>query len=190
MTKTLFAKKALLGLAAVTAFGLVFLACSKKPEPVAVEPPPPPPPVVEEPEPPPPPPPPPEPQEDPLEKERQRLEALMNQIMGDEIYFEYDKSTLTQQAKDLLTQVGDILVREPRFSVLNEGNTDERGTENYNLGLGGRRADAVVKFLIDYGVPANRLTKRSLGEENPKDSGHDESAWSQNRRVEFKVTLN
>jgi len=162
---------------------LVLFACAKKPEPVEVAPP------IERVEPPPPPPRQ-EPREDPLEAERRRLEALMNKIMSDDVYFEYDKATLTVQARDILTEVGDILKREARFTVLTEGHTDERGTENYNMGLGMRRADAVVKFLTNYGVASGRLTKVSYGEEQPKASGHDEGAWAQNRRAAFRVRIN
>jgi len=168
------------------AFSLALFACAKKPEPVVVEPPPP----VEEPvaryEPPPPPP---APKEDPLEAERRRLEELMNKIMSDDVYFEFDQATLTSQARDILTEVGDILKREQRFTVLTEGHTDERGTENYNLGLGMRRAESVVKFLTNFGVASNRLTKVSHGEEQPKAAGSSEDAYSQNRRAAFRVQI-
>jgi len=166
-------------------FCLSILACAKKKEPVWVEPPPPPPPVrevrqepVRQ-----------APQEDPLEAERRRLEELMNRIMSDDIYFEYDQATLTSRAKDILTEVGTILKREPRFTVLTEGHTDERGTENYNLGLGMRRAESVVKFLTNYGVASSRLTKVSYGEEQPKVAGSTEDAYSQNRRAAFRVKI-
>jgi peptidoglycan-associated lipoprotein len=163
---------------------LALFACAKKPPPVEVEPPPPPPreePVRYEP--------PPQPQEDPLEAERRRLEELMNRIMSDDIYFEFDQSTLTSQARDILTEVGDILKREQRFTVLTEGHTDERGTEAYNLGLGMRRAESVVKFLTNFGVASSRLTKVSHGEEQPKAAGHSEDAWAQNRRAAFRVQI-
>ncbi len=168
-------------------FSLGIFACAKKKEPVYVEPPPPPPPPVIEREP--------EPvrqapQEDPLEAERRRLEALMNKIMSDDVYFEYNQATLTSSAKDILTEVGSVLKRETRFTVLTEGHTDERGTENYNLGLGMRRAESVVKFLTNYGVASSRLTKVSYGEEQPKVAGHDEEAWAQNRRAAFRVKIN
>jgi len=128
-------------------------------------------------------------QEDPLEAERRRLEELMNRIMSDDIYFEFDQAILTPKAKDLLTEVGDILKREPRFSILTEGHTDERGTETYNMGLGMRRADAVVKFLVDYGAK-NRMEKVSFGEEKPKATGGTEEDYAKNRRAAFKVKIN
>jgi len=170
----------------VIGFSLGIFACAKKKEPVWVEPPPPPPVIErEEPEPVRPP-----PREDPLEAERRRLEELMNKIMSDDVYFEFDQATLTSSAKDILTEVGSILKRESRFTVLTEGHTDERGTESYNLGLGMRRADAVVKFLTNYGVASSRLTKVSHGEEQPKVAGHSEEAWAQNRRAAFRVKIN
>jgi peptidoglycan-associated lipoprotein len=162
---------------------LTLFACAKKKESVEVEPPPPAgsevksvaKPTAS--------------QEDPLEAERRRLEELMNKIMADDVYFEFDQAILTSQAKDILTEVGDILKREPRFSILTEGHTDERGTENYNMGLGMRRADAVVKFLVDYGAE-NRMEKVSFGEEQPKATGSTEEDYAQNRRAAFKVRIN
>jgi peptidoglycan-associated lipoprotein len=166
-------------------FSLALFACAKKKEPVEVEPPPssqesavkgdPARPAAS--------------QESPMEAERRRLEELMNRIMSDDIYFEYDQATLTSQAKDILTEVGDILKREPRFTVLTEGHTDERGTEAYNLGLGMRRAEAVVKFLIDYGVTPDNMKKVSFGEEQPKAAGSTEEAYAQNRRAAFRVQI-
>jgi len=161
---------------------LALFACAKKKEEVEVAPPPPPVTHVQSSAAP-------APQEDPLEAERLRLEALMNKIMNDEVYFEFDKAVLTPQAKDILTEVGDILKREPRFSISTEGHTDERGTEAYNMGLGMRRADAVVKFLTDYGV-TTRMEKVSLGAEKPKATGNTEADYAQNRRAAFKVKIN
>jgi peptidoglycan-associated lipoprotein len=164
---------------------LALFACAKKKESVEVEPPPPagseiksaakPAAASQE--------------EDTLEAERRRLEELMNKIMADDVYFEFDQATLTSQAKDILTEVGDILKREPRFSILTEGHTDERGTENYNMGLGMRRADAVVKFLVDYGAE-NRMEKVSFGAEQPKAAGSTEDDYAQNRRAAFRVRIN
>ena len=128
-------------------------------------------------------------QEDALEAERKKLEDMINKIMSDDVYFEFDQATLTAAAKDLLSQVGDILKKETRFTVLTEGHTDERGTENYNLGLGMRRAESVVKFLTDYGVSADRLSKVSMGQEQPKVEGTTEEAYAQNRRAAFKVQV-
>ena len=164
---------------------LILFACAKKKEAVEVEPPPAreraeyKPPARQE-----------APKEDPLEADRRRLEELMNKIMSDDIYFEYDQATLTVAAKDILVEVGDILKRENRFTILTEGHTDERGTESYNMGLGMRRADAVVSFLTSYGVASGRMTKVSYGEEQPKATGSSEASYAQYRRAAFRVRIN
>lgn len=129
------------------------------------------------------------PVEDPLEAERRRLEEMMNRIMSEDVYFDYDKSELTEKAKDLLAQVGDALKREARFSILVEGHTDERGTESYNLTLGSKRSQKVVEYLKNYGVGKDRLKSVSFGEEKPKAEGESEDAYSQNRRATFRVQL-
>jgi len=167
-------------------FSLAMFACAKKQPPVEVEPPP----AVEEEAYVPPRATSTDTKEDPLESERRRLEALMNKIMSEDVYFEYDQATLTAEARGILSEVGDILKRENRFTILTEGHTDERGTESYNFGLGMRRAESVVNFLVNYGVSSSRMTKRSLGEEQPKVSGSSEAAWSQNRRAAFRVQVN
>jgi len=129
------------------------------------------------------------PAEDPLEAERRRLEEMMNRIMSEDVYFDYDKSDLTDKARDLLAQVGDALKREARFSILIEGHTDERGTESYNMTLGSKRAQKVVDYLKNYGVAKNRLQSVSFGEEKPKAEGESEDAYAQNRRATFRVQL-
>jgi peptidoglycan-associated lipoprotein len=110
--------------------------------------------------------------------------------MSQDIYFDFHKAVLTPQAKNRLSEVGDILKREPRLVVLTEGHTDERGTEQYNQAFGQRRSEAVYRYLTDYGVPASNLrTPVSYGELRPKAQGHDEDAWRLNRRAEFKVEI-
>ncbi|HSQ41263.1 MAG TPA: OmpA family protein [Fibrobacteraceae bacterium] len=124
-----------------------------------------------------------------LENQRQALEDLMNRLMSEEIYFEFDKAVLTEKAKDLLAQAGDILAKEPRLWVEVEGHTDERGTEAYNMALGGKRAQSVVDYLINYGVSSDRLKSVSYGEERPKVEGASEEAYAQNRRARFNVKI-
>jgi outer membrane protein OmpA-like peptidoglycan-associated protein len=85
------------------------------------------------------------------------------------VYFDYDRSELTENAKRLLAQVAEILVNETRFIVTVEGHTDARGTEDYNISLGARRSTVVREFLIAYGVDANRLVSVSYGKERPKE---------------------
>ncbi len=124
-----------------------------------------------------------------LEGVRSQLEDLMNRLMASEIYFEYDQAILTEKAKDLLVQAGDILKKESKLFVEVEGHTDERGAEAYNMALGSRRAQSVVKYLVDYGVVDSRLKSVSFGEEAPKVQGADEAAFAQNRRAAFKVKI-
>lgn len=126
---------------------------------------------------------------DRLESRRKALEDMMNKLMSEEIYFEYDKAVLTEKAKDLLSQAGDILAKEPKLWVEVEGHTDERGTEAYNLSLGGKRAQSVVEYLVNYGVAADRLKSVSFGEEKPKVEGVSEEAHAQNRRAAFNVKI-
>ena len=75
-----------------------------------------------------------------LEAERARLEALINQIMSEDVYFDFDRFELTEKAKELLAQVGELLIKEKRFTLTIEGHTDARGTEDYNFTLGAKRA--------------------------------------------------
>jgi peptidoglycan-associated lipoprotein len=114
---------------------------------------------------------------------------MINRIMSDDVYFDYDRSELTEKAKVLLAQVAEILINENRFVVIIEGHTDARGTEDYNISLGARRSMAVREFLIAYGVDGKRLVPVSYGKERPKVQGTDESAYSQNRRAHFRVTI-
>lgn len=124
-----------------------------------------------------------------LEAERARLEELINRIMLEDVYFDYDRSDLTENAKRLLAQVAEILVNENRFIVTVEGHTDARGTEDYNISLGARRSTVVRDFLIAYGVDGNRLVSVSYGKERPKVQGSDETAYSKNRRAHFRVSI-
>jgi peptidoglycan-associated lipoprotein len=102
-----------------------------------------------------------------------------------DVFFDYDKSDLRGESRDVLGADGELLTKNGAAKVLLEGHCDERGTVEYNLALGQRRADAVKNYLIQYGVDPFRLSTISYGEERPFVEGHDESAWSQNRRVHF-----
>jgi peptidoglycan-associated lipoprotein len=124
-----------------------------------------------------------------LEAERARLEALINQIMSEDVYFDFDRSELTEKARELLAQVGELLLKEQRFTITIEGHTDARGTEDYNFTLGAKRAMKVKEFLIAYGVSADRMESVSYGKENPKVEGSTEEAYSQNRRANFRVNI-
>ena len=101
------------------------------------------------------------------------------------VYFDYDTAEIQPQYTDLLRVHAGYLYQTPGASVTLEGHTDERGTREYNLALGDRRADAVKRFLVAEGVPAEKLTTLSYGEERPADPGHNEQSWALNRRVEL-----
>ena len=124
-----------------------------------------------------------------LEAERARLEALINQIMSEDVYFDFDRSELTEKAKELLAQVGELLIKEERFTITIEGHTDARGTEDYNFTLGAKRAMKVKEFLVAYGIDAKRMESVSYGKEAPKVEGATEEAYSQNRRANFRVNI-
>ena len=124
-----------------------------------------------------------------LEAERARLEALINQIMSEDVYFDFDRSELTEKAKELLAQVGELLIKEARFTITIEGHTDARGTEDSNFTLGAKRAMKVKEFLVAYGIDAKRMESVSYGKEAPKVEGATEEAYSQNRRANFRVNI-
>ena len=98
-------------------------------------------------------------------------------------YFDYDKSVLRAADLAALEVHAQILRRNADRSVVVEGHCDERGTREYNLALGERRADSVRNFLISAGVPARQIESVSYGEEQPEDPGHNESSWARNRRA-------
>jgi peptidoglycan-associated lipoprotein len=97
-------------------------------------------------------------------------------------FFEYNDSTLTADAQSALTSSANWLKKNGQYNLLIEGHCDERGTEQYNLALGDRRANQAKEYLVTLGVDAGRIRTVSYGEERPFDPGHDESAWAKNRR--------
>ncbi|HWE22584.1 MAG TPA: peptidoglycan-associated lipoprotein Pal [Myxococcales bacterium] len=110
------------------------------------------------------------------------LERAMEQLRNVSVFFEFDSATLSQEAKDKLSTVGTILAKHPDLKVRIEGNCDERGSEQYNLALGQRRADSAKRYLVSMGAHERQLTAISFGDQKPKATGHDEDAWRQNRR--------
>lgn len=104
------------------------------------------------------------------------------------IYFEYNKSSIRPEYQPVLENISKWLGKRNETQLLVEGHCDERGTDEYNLALGERRALAVRRYLVALGVSADRVHTISYGEEKPAVPGSDESAWSKNRRSEFKVS--
>ncbi|MBP5985765.1 MAG: peptidoglycan-associated lipoprotein Pal [Azonexus sp.] len=101
------------------------------------------------------------------------------------IYFDLDKYDVKDEYKDLVAAHAKYLAANKGFKVLLQGNTDERGSREYNLALGQKRAEAVKRSLSLLGVKEDQIESVSLGEEKPKNAGHDESAWSENRRADI-----
>jgi peptidoglycan-associated lipoprotein len=106
-------------------------------------------------------------------------------VKFDNIRFDFDKSFLRDDAKPVLQAVAAYLKKEKGAKLLIEGHCDERGTPEYNLALGDRRAHAAKKYLEALGVEANRLSTISYGEQRPLDPEHNEAAWAKNRRAVF-----
>jgi peptidoglycan-associated lipoprotein len=129
--------------------------------------------------PPPPPPPPPAPP-------RLSSSELLQQQAQDAL-FDYDKSDIRPDARDALTRnaglLKQIFAQDPNFTVVVEGHCDERGSAEYNLALGDRRATAAKDFLVQLGVPADRLNTISYGKERPQCTEANESCWQRNRRA-------
>jgi len=103
------------------------------------------------------------------------------------IYFDFDRSDLRPDAREGLQANASYLKGNSSVQVTIAGNCDERGSTEYNLALGKRRADAAYKYLVDLGVESSRMTTISYGEEKPAVEGHNELAWAKNRRDEFQA---
>lgn len=102
------------------------------------------------------------------------------------INFAFDSSELTSESRNILKRKAEIMQQYPQVTLVVEGHCDEQGTAEYNLALGDRRARASFEYLKVLGVSESRMSLVSFGEEKPLDPGHDEAAWSQNRRDEFR----
>ena len=104
------------------------------------------------------------------------------------VYFDFDKSDLRQDARNTLTKNAEILLKSKQIAKIKiEGHCDERGSAEYNLALGERRAKSALQYLITLGVQADRLSIISYGKEKPAVQGNDEEAWAKNRRAEFVI---
>jgi len=117
---------------------------------------------------------------------RMKEEARM-QFTNEDVHFNFDDASLSPEARMILKQKIAWLRENPDVSVLIEGHCDERGTAEYNIALGQRRAQSVKTFMVNAGINPSRLSTISYGEERPVDFGNNESAWAKNRRVHFKI---
>lgn len=136
-------------------------------------------------------------QAEPVKAETPKVEQKMEEGSGakaseavalETVYFDFDKSDLRQDARDVLSKNAEALLKKiADAKVKIEGHCDERGSDEYNLALGERRAKSVAKYLTTLGIKANRISTISYGKEKPAVQGSDESAWSKNRRAEFVI---
>ena len=122
------------------------------------------------------------------EATKQTNGAELNQSSLERIYFAFDSNTLSDDARSTLKKNAELLKKNKALTVRIEGNCDERGSDEYNLALGEKRANAARQYLITLGTPADRLSVISYGREKPADPGHSDAAWAKNRRDEFVVT--
>ena len=160
---------------AAVAGALVLAACASKPRPAAEAPPPSMPPAAEQ---------------------QSRVESTVvpgsvqdfRVNVGDTVHFEYDKYEVTSEDRDILQRQAAWLQKYPQVRVTVEGHCDERGTREYNLALGARRANAVKEYLVSLGVPSSRMETISYGKERPICTESDESCWAQNRRGVTTIT--
>jgi len=174
---------------------VVMASCSRRTPPPAPPPPAPPPPAATPPPPPPPPPPPapaPAPPPAPLTEDQifqQKTLAQLNAEMplGD-VLFDYDQSTIRDDARAVLQTNANFLRRWMTTRVTVEGHADSRGTNEYNLALGDRRAAAVRDYLASLGIAANRILPVTRGEESPQCTQENEACWQRNRRGHFVFT--
>ncbi len=175
------------GLLKITVLGillctLIIAGCHKRaPEP------PPPPPLPEATPIPPTPTPTPEPTQSPEEIHMMKLNEAKTAISATDIYFDFDKAILSEEATAILAQKGEYLVRNPDIHLIIEGHCDERGSNEYNIGLSQRRASAAKKYLVAYGVNESNIDTVPYGEERPVCHESNETCWSKNRRDHFVV---
>ena len=117
--------------------------------------------------------------------EARKLAEQREALAKKSVYFAFDDFTVAEKYRDVIRQQADFTLAHGNDTVAVEGNADERGSREYNLALGQKRAEAVVKALKIYGAKDGQLEAVSWGEERPVASGHDEAAWAQNRRADI-----
>ena len=116
------------------------------------------------------------------------LDELNRESPFSPVYFALDSFDLSAEARTILQSTAQVLKQQASWQVTVEGHCDERGTAEYNLSLGERRALAAKTYLVSLGIAADRLRTVSYGKEFPFDPGHDETAWGKNRRAHFVIT--
>lgn len=122
-------------------------------------------------------------------KRGQQLAEEVQMLESQKIYFSFDRSDLKPEAQALLKKKAEWLLNNPAYTMLIEGHCDERGSREYNIALGERRADSARKFIEAMGVPGSQVKSSSYGKESPVDQQSHDKAWAKNRRDEFKFIL-
>ncbi len=117
----------------------------------------------------------------------ERAAAILKELQIPDIYFDFDKYNLKSLAQTTLKDSAPAYLKYKDYKLVVEGHCDERGTVEYNLALGQKRADEAAKYLVDVGIEKERIKTISYGKEMPLDKGHDEAAWAKNRRDHFVV---
>ncbi len=123
--------------------------------------------------------------EPPRPKPQEDIDAALKAAV---LHFDFDKDIIKPEGEDTLQKLGGVLQRNPEVTIQIQGNCDERGTEEYNLHLGMRRATSAKQYLVGLGIDPNRIDMISYGFERPVDSHHNEKAWALNRRDDFVRT--
>jgi peptidoglycan-associated lipoprotein len=106
---------------------------------------------------------------------------------SEDVFFEFDQATLTEESRSVLQKKAGFMKKHPEVQITIEGHCDQRGSSDYNLGLGQKRADSVKNYLQDLGIAGNRLATVSYGKEQPLDPGESEAAWARNRRAHLVI---
>jgi len=121
--------------------------------------------------------------------ELSKLNAAIQQLQKQSDYFDYNKYVIKSQYQNVIKKEAEFIKAHKNDFITLEGNADERGSEGYNLAMGEKRAEAVQKSLLKYGVPANQIKLVSLGKDKPRLTCHEEKCWKENRRVDFQHRL-
>jgi peptidoglycan-associated lipoprotein len=185
-------RSATLGAAAILSIALTAGACKKPPVTQPTPPPAAPQPETKQPAPPPPPPPPAPEAPKPLTEEEVFAKMTLDElnakgVLGD-VFFAYDSAELSPEARGTIQKNADYMKRWSSTKVMVEGHADSRGTNEYNLALAERRADVTRDYMVSLGIPTDRLTIVSKGDEEPVCMDENESCWQRNRRGKFVFT--
>jgi peptidoglycan-associated lipoprotein len=121
------------------------------------------------------------------DRDKQGAAVTLKELQIPDVYFDFDKYNLNPEAQAILKAAAPAYLKYTDYKLVVEGHGDERGTGEYNLALGQKRADEAAKFFAALGIGRERITTISYGKEKPLDKGHDEAAWAKNRRAHFVV---